>query len=250
MLDKLLTVLNKTIIPQTNPVAVKIIRGDLELPKIKVNDKKMSICQQIAYSRYYGWSTLAKAKDSYCVLGASCTGLIQTPERIINGDVNCNVYQKDMEAAKKMQAMMPRINAGTVQVLTFPINRPVDGVIPDLVVLYVNSAQAMRFIQAFLYRRGGEFIFKTSGDAGVCSRGVAEVYISKKPIVEIPCLGDRRFAMAQDFELIVSFPYDYIDELVEGLEATHKNGIRYPIPFQMPDLCDLPDSYITKENDI
>jgi len=83
----------------------------------------------------------------------------------------------------------------------------------------------------------------------VCSRGVAEVYNTGKPVIEIPCLGDRRFAMAQDFEIIVGFPYTYIDELVEGLEATHKNGIRYPVPFQIPELCDLPSNYITNEND-
>jgi uncharacterized protein (DUF169 family) len=115
--------------------------------------------------------------------------------------------------------------------------------------MYVNSAQAMRFIQAFLYKEGGEFVSKSSGDAGVCSRGVAEVYNTGKPVIEIPCLGDRRFAMAQDFEVIVGFPYAYISELVEGLEATHKNGIRYPVPFQIPELCDLPLSYITNEND-
>ncbi len=250
MFDKLISTLNKTVIPQTAPVAVKIIRGKIELPKIKVSNKKMTICQQIAYSRYYGWSTLASKENSFCVLGASCAGLIKTPDRVINGEVNCNVYQKDINAARKMQVNMPRIESGTLQVLTYPITRPLENIEPDLIVLYANSAQTMRFIQAFLYREGGEFTFKTSGDAGVCSRGVAEVYNTKKPNIEIPCLGDRRFAMAQDFEIIISFPYSYIDELIEGLEATHKNGIRYPIPFQLPEICDLPHDYITDEKDL
>ncbi|MEF3255888.1 MAG: DUF169 domain-containing protein [Deferribacterales bacterium] len=249
MLKKLYEVLNKTVIPQTSPVAVRVILDDINPPKVKVANKNMSICQQISYSRYYGWSTLSSKENSYCVLGASCCGLINVPERIVNVEVNCNIYQKDIEAAKKMQAMMPRIQKSIKYILTYPITRPVENYKPDLIVMYVNSAQAMRLIQAFLYKDGGEFIFKTSGDAGVCSRGVAQVYNTGKPTVEIPCIGDRRFAMAQDHEIIVSFPYNYIDELIEGLEATHKSGIRYPIPFQIPDHCDLPKNYITSKED-
>ncbi|MCA1928059.1 MAG: DUF169 domain-containing protein [Calditerrivibrio sp.] len=249
MFADLIATLNKTVIPQTMPVAVKIVREKIDLPKIKVTTRMMSICQQIAISRYYGWSTLSSRENSYCVLGASCSGLIKTPSRVLDGEVNCSVYQRDTESAKNMQEKMPRIPYGTSHVVTYPITRPIENLTPDLIVMYVNSAQAMRFIQAFLYRDGGEFIFKSSGDAGVCSRGVAEVYNTGKPTIEIPCLGDRRFAMAQDFEIIVSFPFSYINYLIEGLEATHKNGIRYPIPFQIPEMCDLPDSYITNKDD-
>lgn len=249
MFTALISTINKTILPQTIPVAVKVIREKIDLPKVKVDKRMMSICQQIAFSRYYGWSTLSSKENSYCVLGASCSGLIKTPSRVLEGEVNCSVYQKDIESAKKMQKKMPRIPYGTLQLLTYPITRPIENITPDLIVMYVNSAQTMRFIQAFLYKDGGEFIFKSSGDAGVCSRGVAEVYNTGKPTIEIPCLGDRRFAMAQDFEIIVSFPFSYINELIEGLEATHKNGIRYPIPFQIPEMCDLPKSYITNGDD-
>jgi len=176
MLDHLVNTLNKTIIPQTSPVAVKIIKEDVDIPKVRVTKRKMSICQQIAFSRYYGWSTLSTKENSYCVLGASCAGLIQVPERVMDGEVNCNVYQKDIEAAKRMQQHMSRIAPVVKQVLTYPITKPIEHMTPDLIVMYVNSAQAMRFVQAFLYKEGGEFVFKSSGDAGVCSRGVAEVY--------------------------------------------------------------------------
>jgi len=33
------------------------------------------------------------------------------------------------------------------------------------------------------------------------------------------------------------------------LVATHKAGIRYPIPFQIPAECDLPPDYITGDQD-
>ena len=91
---------------------------------------------------------------------------------------------------------------------------------------------------------------RSSGDAGVCSRGVAEVAISGEPTIEIPCLGDRRFALAQDHELLVGIPAAKLDQVAEALLATHKAGIRYPIPFQIPDACELPPTFITGEEDL
>ncbi|MHA1509245.1 MAG: hypothetical protein ACTSO6_11135, partial [Promethearchaeota archaeon] len=51
--------------------------------------------------------------------------------------------------------------------------------------------------------------------------------------IAFPCLGDRRFAMATDTDLIASIPMGIIDEIIEGMEKTHKAGTRYPIPYQL-----------------
>jgi len=241
--------LNNFLKLQTIPVGVNLLK-DIPDVKVRLKNRKITVCQQIAYSRYYGWSTLITKEDSFCVLGASCTGLIKPPKRVLEGEVNCNIYQKDIVSAKKMQENMPRVSEGIKSVLTYPINRPIEGISPDVIVFYCNTAQAMRMVQAFLYEKGGEFTFNSSGDAGVCSRAVAESYIKGKPVIEIPCLGDRRFAMAQDFELAVGFPYFMKEEIIKGLESTHRGGIRYPIPFQIPDLCDLPKTYTTLPEDL
>ena len=248
--ETLAKVLDKTIKPATQAVAVSLLKeGIPDNVKVKVRNKDISICQQIAYSRMYGWSTYITSDNSHCVLGAACAGLVKAPERVLSGEVNLGVYQKDEAAAKAMQQQMPRIDDKIKGVLTYPLTRPVEDYEADLVVLYINTAQAMRMIQAFLYHEGGELAFKTSGDAGVCSRGVAECYLEQKPVVEIPCLGDRRFAMAQDHEVITAFPISYANKVAEGLEATHKAGIRYPIPFQLPDECHLPPAFTLKEED-
>ena len=148
-----------------------------------------------------------------------------------------------------MQQQMPRVEVGVAGVLTYPLTRPFQGVTPDLVVIYINSAQAMRFVQAFLYHQGGEFVMKSSGDAGVCSRAVAQVKLTGEPTIEIPCMGDRRFAMAQDHERLVGIPFEWLGRTTEGLAATHQAGIRYPVPFQIPSECDLPPDYITGDVD-
>ncbi|BDV44728.1 hypothetical protein GURASL_36510 [Geotalea uraniireducens] len=250
-MEKFLHTVRETVNPATQPVGVTLVKDPalVEGKKVKVRGQRLAICQQIAYSRLYGWSTWADRATSHCVLGAACAGLIAPPARVLDGSVNTGIYQQDQPAAAVMQQQMPRLAPGTAGVLTYPLGRPVDGVAADLVVLYVNSAQAMRFVQAFLYREGGEFTMKSSGDAGVCSRGVAQVALTDRPVVEIPCLGDRRFAMAQDHELIVGIPVSWLDRTAEGLAATHKAGIRYPVPFQLPVGCDLPPDYITRDDD-
>ncbi len=250
-MEKFLATVKETVNPATQPVGVNLVRDAslIEGLKIKMRGKRLAICQQIAYSRMYSWSTWADAESGHCAIGTACTGMIQPPQRIMNGSVNAGVYQETEQAAVAMQQSMPRVKTGVAGVLTYPLARPFNGITPDLAVLYVNSAQAMRFVQAFLYHQGGEFVMKSSGDAGVCSRAVAQVSLTGEPTIEIPCMGDRRFAMAQDHEMIVGIPYAWLERTAEGLAATHKAGIRYPIPFQIPSECDLPAEYITGEQD-
>ncbi|HEY5673607.1 MAG TPA: DUF169 domain-containing protein [Malonomonas sp.] len=251
-MENFLAILKETVNPATQPVGVNLIRDPalLEGKKIRLQGKRLTICQQIAYSRMYGWSTCCDAKTAHCVLGAGCTGMIEAPQRVVDGEVNNGVYQQNQSAAANMQQQMPRVDPEVAAVVTYPLGRPVAGLEPELVVIYMNTAQAMRMVQAFLYHEGGEFTMKSSGDAGVCSRGVAQVAISGEPTIEIPCLGDRRFAMAQDHELLVGIPATWLARTAEALAATHKAGIRYPVPFQIPDGCDLPPTFITGEEDI
>jgi len=49
--------------------------------------------------------------------------------------------------------------------------------------------------------------------------------------------------MAQDTEMVFAFPWSYADDIIEGLEGTHKGGIRYPITVAMRDTVTMPKSY-------
>jgi len=251
-MEGFLAVVKETVNPKTQAVGVNLLQdaAQLEGKKIRVREQRLAVCQQIAYSRLYGWSTWVDRESAHCVLGAACVGIVPAPERVLDGSVNSGIYQKDRQSAAAMQQLVPRLEPGTAGLLTYPLNRPVEGFSPQVVVLYVNSAQAMRFVQAFLYQEGGEFVMKSSGDAGVCSRGVAQVVLTGQPALEIPCMGDRRFAMTQDDELIIGIPAAWLERTAVGLMATHKAGIRYPVPFQIPAGCDLPPAYVTAEGDV
>jgi len=48
--------------------------------------------------------------------------------------------------------------------------------------------------------------------------------------VIVPGNGDRVWAGCQDHEMIMAIPGPDLADVVDGLEKTHRKGIRYPIP--------------------
>ena len=83
-MEHFLATVKETVNPATQPVGVNLVR-DISLVddlKIKVRGKRLAICQQVAYSRMYSWSTWTDAKTSHCAIGAACTGMILPPQRV------------------------------------------------------------------------------------------------------------------------------------------------------------------------
>ncbi len=108
--------------------------------------------------------------------------------------------------------------------------------------VYGNSAQVLRLVHASLYKRGGRVV-STSGGRLDCAEIVIQTLTTNEPKVILPCNGDRVFGMAQDNELAFAFPWTYAQEIIEGLEGTHKGGTRYPITVAMRDTVTMPKSY-------
>jgi len=105
--------------------------------------------------------------------------------------------------------------------------------VPDVVLIYCLPAQAMRLIQGYLYCEGGVLEFSAAGRMGSCHEGVVKSILTNKPQLVILGNGDRIWGGAQDSEVMFSCPHDKLDALMEGLEATHAAGLRYPIPTYM-----------------
>ena len=68
---------------------------------------------------------------------------------------------------------------------------------------------------------------------GVCADTISNAMLTGELQVAFPCLGDRRFGLAMDSDLIASIPFVIVEEILEGMEKTHKAGTRYPIPYQI-----------------
>ncbi len=226
--------LNKYLRLATFPIGVKLFEDKEEIKKInflKTPDEKIALCQMFSYSRYYGWTMGCTKEDNLCPLAEIALGFEQAYKLFEEGSFFVGRYNKTKEAAKKTTASMPRLPYGKFNaVVSGALNR-IDFE-PDLILIWGNSAQIMRIIQGDLWKKGGRITMSTFCD-GVCADTLSQAYITGALQVAFPCLGDRRFGMAKDTDLIASIPFGIVNDIIDGLEKTHKAGTRYPIPFQL-----------------
>ncbi|MHA1105380.1 MAG: DUF169 domain-containing protein [Promethearchaeota archaeon] len=226
--------LNKYLRLATFPVAVKLLRNPEELNDIKFlkkPDKEVALCQIFSYARYYAWTMGCIKEDNICPLADIALGFEERNKLFEEGAFFIGRYNSTKEAAKKTAASMPNILPGKFNAIVAGALNRIDFE-PDLIMIWGNSAQIMRIIQGYLWNRGGRITMSTFCD-GVCADTISNAMITGELQVAFPCLGDRRFGMALDTDLIASIPFKIVNEIIEGMEKTHKAGTRYPIPFQL-----------------
>lgn len=232
--EKLDNQLNKYLRLATFPVGVKLLENLDDLNNIKFLKKpehKLALCQIFSYARFYGWTMGCIKGDNLCPLAEISIGFEESHKLFEEGAFFIGRYNETKEAAKKTTATMPKIPYGQYSaIVTGALNR-IDFK-PDLILIWGNSAQIMRLIQGYLWKRGGRVSMSTFCD-GVCADTISNAILTGNLQIAFPYLGDRRFGMAMDTDLIASIPFGIIDEIIEGMEKTHKAGTRYPIPYQI-----------------
>ncbi|TFG06597.1 MAG: hypothetical protein EU539_07205 [Promethearchaeota archaeon] len=226
--------LNQYLRLATFPVAIKLLEDPTQLDNIKFlkkPDEKVALCQLFSYARYYGWTMGCTKEDNLCPLADIAIGFEKSHKLFEEGAFFIGRYNETKEAAKKTTASMPKIPAGTYNAIVSGALYRVDFE-PDLILIWGNSAQMMRIIQGFLWKKGGRVSMSTFCD-GVCADTISKAILTGELQIAFPCLGDRRFGMALDTDLIASIPFNTIEEIIDGMEKTHKGGTRYPIPYQL-----------------
>ena len=228
--------LNSFLRLSTFPIGVKLIKDNYEeefdkIKFLKRPDKDLVLCQIFSYSRNYGWTMGYTAEDNLCPLAGMAIGFERLNRMFEDGMFFAGRYNETKELAKKTTATMPKIPYGQYSAIVSGALNRID-FDPDLILIWGNSAQITRIIQGYLWKRGGRFEMSTITD-GVCADIIASPMIKEELHVAFPCLGDRRFGLAKDSDLIASIPFGLVDEIIEGMEKTHKAGTRYPIPYEL-----------------
>ena len=235
----------------TKPVGIKLYKSQDDLPRKPFNFK-LNLCQLVAMARYQGKTNTGTPDKMICAMGAACVGLIDTPEAIASGKAAVGAYVKDQTAGK---AFMDN---------TFKIGdtgKKYDGILagalesmeedPDVVVMYVNPAQAMRLIHACTYDTGEKITADTVAEAALCSC-IGYAAANDKPVVGFPCAGDRIFGGTQTHEVVFAAPYALVKEkLVENLKRTAEGGFSvYPVPPNMFWTPTMPPTYTIQQEDL
>lgn len=232
--------------PETFPLGIRVLRGDEPLP-LRVRRPyrdlgiRVSICQGISMARRYGWAIAMGAEDLSCPIAQVAFGFEEAIPYYTEGNLAAGMYVETCGLGAKTEAEVPKYSrdeAGLV--LVAPLSRA--EFTPHTVLVYGNSAQVMRLVAAALWKRGGSITSTTSARAD-CADIVIRTEKTGEPQVILPCYGDRVFGQTQDHEMAFTIPWDRVPELLEGLEGTHRGGIRYPIPHYLRYQAEFPATY-------
>jgi uncharacterized protein (DUF169 family) len=232
--------------PDTFPLAIRMLKPSEPIPEgVRVPsqsvDERWIVCQSIGIARRYGWGVAVGKDDVICPLAAVAFGFRQPNDAYLEGFAAVGMYCESDEAAARLEAGTWRFEPGSYDyVCVAPLGRATFE--PHVVAVYANSAQVMRLVNAALYKRGGRIESATGGRLD-CAEIVIQTMTTAAPKVILPCNGDRVFGMAQDAEMVFAFPWDFTDDLVAGLEGTHRGGVRYPIPVAMRSTVTMPERY-------
>ena len=177
--EKLDNQLNKYLRLATFPVGVKLLEDPKELENIKYLKKpeiKIAICQIFSFARYYGWTMSCSKEDNLCPLAAISLGFEESHRLFEEGAFFIGRYNETKEAAKKTTASMPKISFGQYSTIVSGALGRID-FDPDLILIWGNSAQIMRIIQGYLWKKGGRVSMSTFCD-GVCADTISNAIIT------------------------------------------------------------------------
>jgi uncharacterized protein (DUF169 family) len=228
------------------PVAVRMGKTGESLPdrvKHPLKDLKIKVatCQAIAMARRYGWTISVEEEDLSCPLTAVVFGFRQPSDFYLKGGACEGMYHETAEAGICSETQVEKFSYGEYDhILVAPLHRTTFD--PDVVVIYANPAQVLRLLTAALWKSGGHLSSSFGGRID-CSEEISVPTRTGRCEIILPCFGDRIFAQTQDHDMAFAIPKNRIEEIIDGLEGTHKGGVRYPIPSYLRYSGEFPPHY-------
>lgn len=230
------TSLEELLRPHTYPIAVKLIKDESEFPeKTRRPEQKIAVCQALTLSRRFGWTVGMTKEDSGCPaasLNYGWSNREDTEPFMLQFFIGSG-YVADEAAAKTLIENMDRLNPGEYSGLVVsPLTRT--RIVPDVIIVYGNSAQIMRLIQGATFKEGKKVKTELLGLAASCTGGIIRTFKSGECQVVIPGTGDRAFSLTYDNEMLFAIPAGKAEQIISGMKQ--QRIVKYPIPtpLQMP----------------
>ncbi|MFC2045810.1 DUF169 domain-containing protein [Chloroflexota bacterium] len=237
--------LEKLLQLKTFPLAIKFLENESDIPKDAIKPTKdldchLALCQAFAMSRREQKTMVMLKEDNWCYAPVLALGLAKSPDYILEGNMEYPERIASQEAAKNVVSKRPILEQGKyIGVVSAPLKSA--SFEPDLLMIYCNSAQLRSLLSAIRYKEGYQ-VTSILEPGGACIQGTIPVMLSGECNVAVPCLGDRRLAMALDDEMIFSIPLSKLDDLMLGLRHfSEAHG--FPIPFMMKSDYPLSEDY-------
>ena len=205
----------------TYPVAIKFIKTEDEIPKEAIRPstvgQKWSLCQAFTYARRMGLHSAMTDVDNFCVPSSASMGWIDVPmEELFESQIR-HGWHKDREAEqRKFEFIAQTLYSGPegrerfkkmrqhIGFICSPLTSTI--VIPDSVLVYGDGGHISHLIQALSYDYTEPITSSFDGFGESCFKGGLLPFITNKPQVVIPGMGDRAFSGTTVGEMAVGIP--------------------------------------------
>jgi len=177
---------------------------------------EMRLCQMLDKVRFDGNVFYTTSCEHKCDGGSGSCGMKGMSEKVKTGEFLCKMgLFGSTRAARRFINANPRIEAGTVKIVTFS---PLEKVSfePDVVVLICNAKQGMLIAEAFAYETGK----RTLGMTGppICSSIVAAPFLTGEVTYSFGDHGARNYMKIKDEEVFVGIPAELLINIVDNLK--------------------------------
>jgi len=217
-------------------IAVKILKDASEVPAdaeqpLRDTGKHLSMCQMFSYVRRQGKKMVMLHKDNWCVEPVIGFGYTEVPEYFLTGANRYPESASSLEAGAKWAKNMPKFDPNTTYgVLAAPWETC--DFEPDTILMYCDPAQLTHLIISVNWIDGSDVYSQLSGHSA-CVYAVVPAVKSQDFYISVPCIGDRKHGVAQDSEMIFSFPPSKAEALLDGLCITAKTQVGFPIKYDI-----------------
>jgi uncharacterized protein (DUF169 family) len=238
--------LRNQLLLKTYPLAIKLLEKESEIPKeatmpIRDLGHHIALCQGFSMSRREGAMVAMTKTDHWCYVPVIALGLAASPGFVLEGNMDYPSRIADLEIARNIAANAVHLELGKfTSILSAPLETAT--FIPDLVIIYGDSAQLRFLLSAIRYQYGYQVISLLE-PGGACIQATVPVLKTGQCNVAVPCMGDRTLALAQDDEMIFSIPTNKMEELMNGTRHFDQTGPVFPIRFNMRFDYQLMESY-------
>jgi uncharacterized protein (DUF169 family) len=218
---------------RTFPIGMKRYRTADEMaaiPRVRRPDpaEKLAMDQVVGQSRWMGW-TIGITMDN--LMGDQCgvvVGLHPRNKEWLSGERMNGVWYGTIDDAGAHQAAMSCPSYGEYEaVAVSPLTSGRLGN-PDICLIYATPGQMITLINGLQYTGYKKYSFTCVGESA-CADSWGNALATGEPSLSIPCYAERKFGGVQDDELLIALPPKFLPQIVEGLAALSRNGLRYPI---------------------
>lgn len=205
------------------PVAVRLIREDEDFPKgYDEPQGQLSYCQAVERAKE-GESFKFTPQASGCNVGASALGIVDTPEKVKNGEFHFKIGAHDtQDATAAMIAARSETPFKTKGAVIAPLS---DADFEPDVLIFTDIPERMYwFVPLSTAENGGRAAFTTAPFQAACVDSTTVPMRTGNVNMSLGCYGCRKRSNIKPDELMVGVPWGMVPDMVKRL-GKYREGI-------------------------